>query len=74
MRLAGKSGDTRRSMFWTDWMMMPKGLLISWAMPAAKPPTDIIFSAWTSISWTRARSVTSSMRTTAPSTPLVISG
>ena len=43
-----------------------RGLLISWAIPAAKPPTETIFSDCTIISSTRTREVTSSNRITAP--------
>lgn len=54
--------------------MPASGLLISWANPAASPPTDSIFSDWIISSSIRTLSVTSSIRMTAPVTCSATSG
>ena len=65
-----RSPDMRLLITWAFCMMPARGLLISWAMPAASPPTDSIFSDWIIICSIRTRSVTSSTRITAPSMSL----
>ncbi|MNF93069.1 hypothetical protein D3C84_757330 [compost metagenome] len=65
-RFFGRSGDRRRRMFCTLCRIAPSGLLISWAMPAARPPTDSIFSDCTIISSRDRRWVMSSIRITTP--------
>ena len=64
-RLASMSGAIRLKATWADCRIEDRGLLISWAMPAASMPTEVIFSVWTRISCMRTWAVTSSMRATA---------
>ncbi len=68
------SGDRRRLMFCTLCRIAPSGLLISWAMPAARLPTESIFSDCTITSSRLSRWVMSSMRITAPRPVPPISG
>jgi hypothetical protein len=67
-------GDRRRRMFCTLCRIAPSGLLISWAMPAARPPTESIFSDCTIISSSDRRWVMSSIRITTPRPAPPISG
>jgi len=73
-RLRVVSSNMRCLTTWAEAMIAARGLLISWAMPAANPPRASILSDWASISSMRVLSVVSSTRMTTPSTPLAING